>query len=86
MSTFDPVALDRLADLKTSGWVATREHRVVDFLAIAAELRDACEDFRRRYFPKAREVFVVCDRELGQPLTVYRRTPSGRAVLVFAEP
>lgn len=76
----------RLGDLKTEGWTALREKRHADYLAAAAELKYACEAFRLRHFPKAREVFVVCDRMIGQPLSVFRRTPSGRVVLVHEEP
>lgn len=79
-------ALARLGDLKTEGWAALREQRHADYLATARELEAACEEFRRRHFPKAREVFVVCDRMIGQPLSVFRRTPSGRVVLVHEEP
>ena len=75
----------RLGDLKTRGWVAVREHRRADFLALAAELREGCEALRRAHFPKAREVVVVCDSSIGQPLSVYRRTPSGHPVLVHEE-
>ncbi len=77
--------LTRLGDLKTAGWTALREQRHADYLATAAELAEACEAFRRLHFPRAREVFVVCDRAIGQPLSVYRRTPTGRPVLVHEE-
>lgn len=77
--------LARLADLKTAAWTAVHEQRPKDFLTLADALGDACEDFRRRHFPKAREVFVICDRRVGQPLSIYRRTPTGRPVLVYEE-
>lgn len=85
MSGFTADELARLADLKTAAWTAVHEERPKDFLTLADELRDACEDFRRRHFPKAREVFVICDRRIGQPLSIYRRTPTGRPVLVYEE-
>ena len=85
MSTFDADLLDRMADTKTRAWLAVHDQRHKDFLTLADELGDLCEDFRRRYFPKAREVFVICDRRIGQPLSVYRRTPTGRPVCVYDE-
>ena len=85
MSGFTADELGHLADLKTAAWTAVHEQRPKDFLTLADELREACEDFRRRHFPKAREVFVICDRRIGQPLSIYRRTPTGRPVLVFEE-
>lgn len=85
MTTFDAALLERMADTKTQAWLAVRETRPKDFLTLAADLDALCEEFRRRYFPRAREVFAICDRRIGQPLSVYRRTPTGRTALVYEE-
>lgn len=72
---------DRLADLKTQAWAAVREHRPKDFLALASTLEAECEEYRAEHHPDAREVFVVCDRAIGQPLSVYARTADDHVLL-----
>jgi hypothetical protein len=73
------------AALKTECWQLVRDGKVREFLDASKRLEALCDDFRRQHYPKAREVFVVCDRTIGQPLSIYRRTPTGRAVMIYDE-
>ena len=72
-----------LGDAKTELWRRVRAGDPRAALEQGRVVEALCEDFRRRFHPRSREVFVTCDHEIGQPLEVFRRTPAGRAVLVF---
>ncbi|MBO9524308.1 MAG: hypothetical protein J7518_22450 [Nocardioidaceae bacterium] len=84
-TTLDPNLLTAMADLKTAFWKAVHEQRHFDSLDRARELKAVCESFRRLHAPETREVFVTCDREIGQPLTVLAWDAQGDAVVLFEE-
>jgi hypothetical protein len=76
--------LRALGDLKTECWQIVRDGKVRDFLAASKRLEALCEEFRAAHFPDARELFVICDHTIGQPLSVYVRTADG-VVAVFED-
>ena len=45
--------------------------------AASVELDEACEAYRLAHFPNALAVFVICDRDIGQPLSIWAVYPTG---------
>lgn len=81
MTTPTPETLGRL---KTAAWVAVRRYGKTGLLtdldhmqAAMWDVEAACEQYRAAHYPFAEKVFVCCDHEKGQPLTVHIVTKRG---------
>lgn len=79
------MAARALGAAKTDLWRLVRASEVKAAIEQGQVVERGCEDFRRRFFPRAREVVVTCDHEIGQELSVFTRTATGRARLVYEE-
>lgn len=83
----DPNAVPSRNDLgvlKTRAWQAVRAFGAdptrdnADAVTVAGrELDEACDRYRAAHFPNALGLFALCDRDLGQPLTIWAVYPTG---------
>lgn len=81
-----------LGALKSEAWRAIRRFNETgdpadaDRASAAAwDVEAACEQYRAAHYPTAEKLFVVCDAEIGQPLSVYVVTTTGIDCIYDAE-
>ena len=83
---------ETLARLKTAAWVAVRRYGKTGLLtdldhmqAAMWDVEAACEQYRAAFYPQALKLFVVCDHEIGQPLSIWIVTATGAECVHEAE-
>lgn len=77
------MAARALGAAKTELWRRVRTQDIPGAIEQGRLVEQMCEDFRRRFYPRSREVIVTCDHEIGQELDVFTRSATGRARRVF---